>query len=214
MMFCTKVLLKVTSFLLSRVRAAFACASWDRVVWLTGNDIICSEDVVGGTKGGRGGKLRGGTSVCEVDPDPSKRKAARVWQNSALIASSSFLLSLSAITCKGREGESSGLGIGNSSTGVGLSPNCANASIRLTQTLTGEVRLVIGSAVMDRPLAGASCVAVILERSTGQVPVISNAFLMFSLVKAFRNGPSIFSRNSPFEILSSLTNARPSIASS
>ena len=81
-MFCTKVLLKVMSFRLSHVRAAFACASWDQVVWLAGDDIICSEDVFEGTKGGREGKLRGGTSVCEVDPDPSKRKVAQVWQNS------------------------------------------------------------------------------------------------------------------------------------
>lgn len=100
-MFCTKVLLKVTSFQLSCVRAAFACASWDQVIWLAGDDIICSEDMFEGTKGGRGGKLRGGTSVCEVDPDPLKRKAAWVWQNSVLKASSSFLLSLSVISCKG-----------------------------------------------------------------------------------------------------------------
>ena len=72
------------------MRAAFACASWHRVVLLAGDDIICSEDVFGGTKGGRGGKLRGGTSVCKVDPDPSKRKATQVWWNSALIAPSSL----------------------------------------------------------------------------------------------------------------------------
>src|SRR5882757_3518672 len=97
MMFCTKVLLKVMSFWLSHVRAAFACASWYQVVCLAGDDIMCSEDMFGGTKGGRGGKLRGGTSVCEVDLDPSKRKVAQVWRNSVLIASSSLLLSLSAV---------------------------------------------------------------------------------------------------------------------
>jgi len=107
---------------------------------LAGSDIICSEEAFGDTKGGIRGRLRGGTSVCEVDPDPSKRKAAWVWWNSAFIASSSLLLSLLAVTCEEQEGEQSELGIENSSTGGGQLPNCANVSIRLTQTLTGDLQ--------------------------------------------------------------------------
>ncbi|SRR5258706_6665625 len=105
MISCTKALLKVMSFQLSCVRAVFACASWYQVVLLAGSDIICSEEAFGDTKGGIRGRSRGGTLVCEVDPDPSKRKAARVWQNSAFIASSSLLLSLLAVACEEQEGD-------------------------------------------------------------------------------------------------------------
>ena len=54
-------------FWLSCMRAAFTSVSWYQVICWAGNDIIYSEGVCWGTKGGSGGKLRGGTSVCKDD---------------------------------------------------------------------------------------------------------------------------------------------------
>ena len=108
-MSCTKVLMKVMSFWLSCVRVVFACTSWYWVVLLAGSDIICSEEEFGDTNGGIRGRLRGGTLVCEADPDPSKRKVAQVWWNSVFMASYSLLLSLLDVACEEQEGGQSGL---------------------------------------------------------------------------------------------------------
>ena len=61
---------------------------------------------------------------------------------------------------------------------------CAWMSITCTSFLTGLLRLTIGLLLNDRPSDGAVASVVILVQSIGQVPVISNALLMFSGVKA------------------------------
>ena len=53
-----------------------------------------------------------------------------------------------------------------------------------TSFLTGLLRLTIGQLLPDRPSDGAIASVVILDWSIGQVPVVSEAFLMFLGVKA------------------------------
>lgn len=75
--------------------------------------------------------------------------------------------------------------------------------------LEGSIR---GWAFVEMPLLGAVLSGVILDRSTGQVPVTSNDFRTFSGVRDSRKGFSIATRNSARVIRPSNDAARSSIA--
>ena len=146
--------------------------------------------------------------VCEEDPEPSKRKAARVLHKSVPSSSSEVCSCTPVVVLEPGKLGGVRLRIGGGRhprLGNGFTASLPMSSNRVTNALIGDVGMIFGIPCIARPFAGASLLEVILDRSTGQVPVTSNALRTFSAVNAFFQGPSIASRNSPLEILDSLT---------
>ena len=118
------------------------------------------------------------TTFADDTGEPSKRKAAWVSPRLSMIESSDSI-----------DGEGGMLGGRLKSRGDGKGgPEgaflCIWVSNACTSFLTGLLRVTIGRLLPDRPSDGAIASVVILDRSIGQVPVVSKAFLMFLGVKA------------------------------
>ena len=205
------------SLWLSEKWVAFVSRSEDQVGLLMAAVLNQLEEGAGGSKWGRGGRSRGGTVVCEEDPEPSNRKAALVVCKSVPRRSSMVGSWITiGILEPGKSGGARLRGGGRyPRMGCGLAASLPMSSNQVTIALIGDVGIIFGMPCIARPFDGASLSGVILDQLTGQVPVTSkNNFWTFSAVNAFFQGPSITSRNSPLEILAMLTWVHSSITSS
>ncbi len=148
------------SLWLSEMRVAFVSRSEDQLGLLMAAVLNWLEEGARGSKWWRGGSSRGGTVVCEEDPEPSNRKAALVVCKS-IPRSSSKVGSWISIGIL-EPGKAGGArlrrgGGGYLRLGCGFTASLPMSSNWVTIALIGDIGMILACPVLQGPLMEQVC---------------------------------------------------------